>query len=112
MSTRNTNIIIPLEAASLDATGLTGGWDQLSEGHDYAVYLFRLTNDSDADVQVSFDGSTTHDYLLAGSAIDIGAHPTEHVCWPERTGVWLKGGAAQAGYIYLAAYTIKKDLEF
>lgn len=113
MATINTNRIIPLEASVIDATALTGAYEQLHEGVDYAVYLFRVTNSSDTDVEISFDkGVTDHDFLPAGDTIELGAHPSENICWPERTAVWVKGVAAvQGGYIYLSAYTIKKDLE-
>lgn len=109
MATRDTNRIIPLEASVLDATTLTGGYDLLGGDHDYAVYLFRITNNSDADVEVSFDGVTDNEYLKAEDFIELGAHPSENICWPEKTKVWVKGAAAQAGLIYLSAYTIKKD---
>lgn len=112
MATRDTNIIIPLEASVIDATALTGAYEQLHEGVDKAVYLFRITNSSDSAVEVSFDkGITDHDFVPAGKTAELGAHPSEHICWPEGTSVWVKGAVAQGGYIYLSAYTIKKDLE-
>jgi hypothetical protein len=112
MATRNTNRIIPLEASVIDATTLTGAYQQLYEGCEYAVYLFRITNTSDSCVEISFDkGITDHDISAAGTEIELGAHPSEHICWPEHTEIWVKGAAAQGGHIYLSAYTIKKDLE-
>lgn len=111
MATRNTNRIIPLEASVIDATALTGAYEELHEGVDKAIYLFRLTNSSDTDVEISFDkGITDHDFLPAGSTIELGAHPSEDICWPEKTAVWVKGVAGTTGYIYLSAYTIKKDI--
>jgi hypothetical protein len=112
MATRSTNQIIPLEWCSFNVSTLAVGWNWLSGGYDYPVYLYRLTNNSPIDVYVSFDGETTHEFLKAGSIIELGAHPSENICWPERTEVWLAGTAAvQDSYVYLAAYTIKKDVE-
>ena len=104
---RTTKSILPLEMASFNTTGLTTGFKVVNtNGFAEAPCILRITNDSNKDVTVSYDGTNPHDYVVAGKVLQI-VVPTSVKGMPafkERTKVYVKGTGAGTGSVYLAAY--------
>lgn len=104
------NSILPIARASFNTTGLTGSYKVInSGGTSEACVLIRIINDSDTDVSISFDGSTDHDYLRTGETLQLpfqsNAAPGSNTAkLRQGTQVWVKGGGAGTGLIYLAGY--------
>ena len=110
MATTITGRIIPQEGMSLDATTLTGGYDELCDGLDYPAYLVRFTSTSDEPVEISFDAIYDHEFLPAGKTVELTGSHMEKCEFPKGQKVWVKGTAGKIGYIYMSAYTNRKDV--
>lgn len=77
-----------------------------------AAFLLRITNDSDKNVIVSFDGINDQDIVLDGQTIEIysqaNAQPNNWVAqFPKGRKVFIKS-AAGTGNIYLTTYYQEK----
>jgi len=105
------NMVEPLVLTSVDATAIEiDTWTVFDEdGIEGACFFLRITNDSDADVFISYDGVDRHEYIAAGDTIDVNfqtnSSPSGKVSkvsmW---TKIYVQGTAAQAGNVYLAGY--------
>jgi len=109
MTTAISSRIIPQEACAIDATTLTGGYDELCDGLDYPAYLLRFTSTSDAPVEISFDATYDHELLPAGGTVELTGPSTRKAEFPKGQKVWVKGAAGKSGYIYMSAYTNRSD---
>ena len=61
------NLIKTMELASINANTLTGGYDVLSASEFPArVFSIKIVNNSDKDLEISYDGLTSVDFVKAG----------------------------------------------
>lgn len=74
-----------------------------------SCFLLRLVNDSNVGITISYDGAIAHDYIRAGSTLDLpgsyGLQDNSAVGgWRKGTKVYVSGLAAGAGFIFLTGY--------
>ena len=102
------NAIKSLERTSLDVSTLTGDYVAINAaGLGEACFAIRLVNDSDLNLDISFDGVTNHDYIKDGESINVVVPPDtgNKVNFPKGSIVYVSGDGAQStGVIYLSAY--------
>lgn len=108
------NQINALSIAGLSATLFNNTYQQLSTGIAHPCYLLRITNDSDQDVFVSFNGSTGHEFIAAGKTVDFTAPAVSPgvsgvAYFGKGTPVYIKGASAGTGYVYLSGFYQKSN---
>ena len=102
------NYVSPITMVSKNAAALTGGFDLVNTGLTEACFVLRIVNDSNSDVIISYDGVTNHDYVVAGTSLQIyaqaSAQPASYVAlFRKGQRVFVKGTAG-VGLIYVVAY--------
>lgn len=103
------NIVLPITLTSIDSATVTGSYQAInSSGLPKACFLLRITNASNKDVTVSFDGSTDQEYVVAGTSLPLNfqtnAQPNTNIAnMAQGTKVYVKG-AAGTGSIFLSGY--------
>ena len=103
---------IPL--TSIDSSTFTGNYKAInSTGLPNGCSLIRITNDSNRDVLVSYDGVLDHDYIVAGDKLELNLQanslPTGCVAQLKQGTVVHVAAAAGTGYVYLAGYYSPKS---
>lgn len=103
------NCIRAIEMTSLDTAGLAGDFAAINpDGLTESLVFMRITNDSDTDLVVSYDGATDNDYVRAGSTIDLNVQtnslPNGKVAQFSKGTVIYVRSAAGIGLVYLAGY--------
>ncbi len=78
-------------------------------GISNSCFLLRLVNDSNVGITISYDGAVAHDYIRAGSTLDLpgsyGLQDNGSIGgWRKGTVVYISGAAAGVGFIYLTGY--------
>ena len=103
--------ITPLELQTVDATTIAiGTWTAFdAEGVEGVCFLITINNDSDADVFISYDGATRHEFVAAGDRLTINFQTNASILGEiaklrKWTKLYVQGTAAQAGNIYLSGY--------
>lgn len=81
-------------------------------GFPYACFLIRLVNNTNQDINISFDGVTDNDYLVAGQTMQLTSQtnsPYNIDCalFPIGTKVYAKGLAGN-GTVYLTGYYLQQ----
>jgi hypothetical protein len=103
-----TSAVKAINLSSLDAAGLTGGYDVINAGLSHSCFKLRFINDSNVAVGISFDGVNTHDYIRSASDFTLdfqnNAGPSGYrAMMAKGTKVYLIGVAGK-GLIYLSGY--------
>lgn len=103
MSVNNSVKAITLQ--SFDSAGLAASFKAInSSGLTEACFMIRIINDCDEDVTISFDGTTSNDYLRTGETLDLAPQPYgKFAYFKQGTVVYVKGSAG-TGLIYLSGY--------
>ena len=95
---------------SKNTNALTGGYDVVNAGLSHACFLLRIINDSNRGLTISFDGVTAHDYVRAGSQLEINAQANNAL--PDKMALFRKGlplyvkAVAGTGFVYIAGYHV------
>jgi len=96
---------------NVDSTGIAiDTWTAFDTGGiEEACFFIRITNDSDTNVFISYDGINDHEYVQDGNRIDINiqtnSSPGNYVAKLRKgTVVYVRGTAGQSGLIYLSGY--------
>ena len=105
------NFIKSLTVTTVDAAAITAGtWvDFFAGGTTEACFMIRITNTSDTNVLISFDGGiTAHEMVPSGEAVDLNlqanSSPTNFVSLLRKGTVISVRGTAGTGLIYLSGY--------
>lgn len=107
MALKNTMQAITM--TSIDSANFTGSYQVINNlGLTQACSIIRIINASNKDVTISYDGTTDHDYVSAGSVLQLpfqsNAQATNLVAiFPIGKKVYVKGSAG-IGLVYLAGY--------
>jgi len=99
------NRIFAIDMTHFDSADMVGTFLPINSlGLDEACFIIRITNDTSADVIVSFDGVTDNDYVRYGETLQLYAVPSDdRTNFAKGLVVYLRGAANQ-GYIYLSGY--------
>lgn len=106
------NKIRILELDSINANTLDPvTWTPFTAGHlREACFLLRITNRSDAQIFVSFDGANDHEYIPVNGNIEVELPPNatainnHYPSFKNRTTVYLRGNPFKDGYVFLSGY--------
>lgn len=107
MGIRNRVGIIPRHA--FNSAGLDGNYAAANAtGLEEPCFMIRIINDSDTDVEISYDGATDHDYLRTLDTLQIGfqsnSQPNSHRTLLARNTIIYFRGVAGVGNIYIVGY--------
>ena len=103
------NRVTAVPAGAIDTAVLDGSYEQLNAGGlPEACFLLRVINDSDIGLEISYDGTTQHDFVSAKSVAYLPAQsnsqPNNNVAlFPKGLVVWVNGTDG-TGVVYLAGY--------
>lgn len=104
------NSIKAVPMTTFDSSGVTTSFKpMITGGLAKACYLLRITNASNKDFTISFDGINDADYIFTNTANNIpvvyGAQPNGFTAqFPQGQQVYVKGAAAGTGNIYISGY--------
>lgn len=99
------------DLAVFNTAGLTANYEPINPGGlPGACFKIRITNDSNADITISFNGVDDNEISIATTIIELdfqnNAQPNSNLALlPKGTQVFIKGGAG-VGNIYMAAYYV------
>lgn len=105
---KNSVKAIPL--SSFNTTGLTTSFQVIdSAGLDEACFFIRITNDSNIDVIVSFDGVNEAEYVPTLTRFELpsqtNASPAGYVALMQKgQKLYVKGTGDGTGSVYLSGY--------
>ncbi len=103
------DIIVPIELQSVDtATIGAGAYSEVGNPLEGALCFIRITNDSNTDVFISYDGITDHEYIPAGDRIEtyfqLNAAPNNYVAKLKEGAIVNIRGTAGVGLVYVSGY--------
>lgn len=108
MAVKNYVLAIPLTSIASSTVG--GTYAAINPtGLPNACFELRITNNSNKDITISYDGINDHEYLpTASAALQIygqqGAQPSSFIAnFAKGTVIWVKGTAG-TGNIYLSGF--------
>lgn len=101
------NTIRAVALASFASSSLSGSFQALTALPN-ACFMIRIYNGSSTDITISYDGSTSNEYIKAGDSVllmgQTNAQPTTNIAnFPAGFTVWVKGTAG-TGNVYLSGY--------
>ena len=95
---------------SLDVNTLAGAYAAInSDGLDGACFLLRIINDSNKNLEISYDGVTCHEFIDSDDQVQLdfqlNSLPNNRKALMEKgTVVYAKATAGGIGYVYLVGY--------
>ena len=104
------NYVKPLVLRNVDTAEIAADtWTAFSgDVLEGACFFIRITNTSNADISISFDGVNEHEFLTADDRININfqsnASPSGYVAKLANRSVLYVRGAAGVGLVYLSGY--------
>ena len=108
------NYVQSIVLRSVDSATLAADtWDVITEAGagvklEASCFLIRITNDSNKDVIISFDGSNEHEIVLAASSLELNfqtnSSPAAQVSKLRKGSSVYARGTAGTGLIYLSGY--------
>ena len=109
------NSIKAVPLSSFSSASVTGTYQPIiTGGLSKACFLLRITNASDKDVTISYDGTNDADYIFSNTTNNIptfnGAQPNAYVAqFPQGTQIYVKGTAG-TGSIKVAGYYLPQGI--
>jgi hypothetical protein len=100
------NVVLPIPLTSIDTSTFTGAYQVINTtGLPEACFMIRITNDSDRDATISFDGVHDHDFSIMGSTGQIyTSNEGNRSNFAKLIKIYVKGLANGTGSIYLSGY--------
>ena len=104
------DILLPFEMTEFDAADLGAAFQVISDtGFPEPCVYLRLINNSDADITISFDGVTNHDFVQSENRLEIytqiSSLPQNRVSvFQKGTKIYVSGPQQSKGTIYLCGY--------
>lgn len=105
------NFVQAIPNTFFDAAFLNAALQAINpNGLDEACFLIRVINDSNTAVEISYDGTTLHDYIRAGESLQLpfqsNSQPKNEIALLRKgTIVYIRGTAgAGVGFITLCGY--------
>ena len=104
------SLVKAVRLSGFNAAALTGGYDIIDEnGLIEPCFLIRIINNTKVGVGVSYDGVSTHDYILSEQVLQLdlqaNSQPSGRVALMAKgTKIYVIAPAPSVGFIWLAAY--------
>jgi hypothetical protein len=92
-----------LDAAEIDAATFTSAWQVVATGFAEPCFMVRVINASNVGVDISFNESTMHDHVRAGSEISLSSHGESNLWFAKGMPVYVRG-VAGVGRVIVAGY--------
>ena len=104
---KNAVSAIPLTSVASTALGTYAAINP--NGLPHPCFILKITNNADADVTISYDGTTDNEFVPKQTAlllnVQAGAQPRAFVSlFAQGLKVYVKGTAGMSGSIYLSGY--------
>lgn len=105
-----TSTVKAVNLSSFDTAGLTGGYDVINvNGLSHSCFKLRITNASNVDVGISYDGIVTSDFMPSDSVLTLDlqnmAGPSGQACvMAKGTKIYVMNPGPGVGSVYLAGY--------
>jgi len=99
-----------IEMQSIDTSTIgAGAWSAVNAaGTEGACFFIRITNDSNTDVSISYDGIDYHEFIASGDSIEVNfqanASPGNFVSLLRKGTVFYARGTAGVGLVYVSGY--------
>lgn len=104
------NRIVAAELATFAGSSLTTAFQVInSAGFPAPCFRLRIVNNSSLDITISYDGSTSNEFIKAATSFDLPA-PSNSLpymsmaLFPLGMKVYVKSTASGTGIIYVSAY--------
>ncbi len=100
----------PILLFSIDATTINASYQLISNNPiPVPTFFLRITNSSNQDVSISFNGVDDHEFVLSRNYIDIpfqtNNQPQGNIALlPAQTFVWVRGITATSGRVLVSGY--------
>ena len=103
------DIIVPIEIQSIDTAGIgAGAYSEIGNPLEGALAFIRITNTSNTDVYISYDGVNDHEFIPATNRISsyfqVNSSPTNHVSKLRKETMLYIRGVAGVGLVYVSGY--------
>lgn len=104
------NYIVPIEMQSIDASTVAAGAFTAikASGVEGACSFIRITNASNTDIIISFNGVDDHEYIPSNKSIStyfqVSKSPASFESKMSKKTVIYARGAAGVGYVYVSGY--------
>lgn len=104
------NVIKAIPLTSVASASIPMGYGAInSSGLPNSCFCLKIINNSDADVTVSYNGSTDNDFVPKGTIAPLPPLYTAQTgtlgaMFPQGLIVYIKGTAGMSGSVYLAGY--------
>jgi len=101
--------IVPMELQSIDSATIDPAlWTAIGNPVEEALSLIKITNASDEDIIISYDGIREHEYIVSGKkSVTYFQFNERNDCdtalLAKNTVIYVKGTAG-TGYIFVAGY--------
>lgn len=100
--------LLPLERTEVDTNTLGPGSYSLIKIFAHPISILRISNSSDENVDISFDGVTDHDIVFVNDVFVINSAannqaPNYRCLFRKNTHLYLKSTAG-TGFIYISGY--------
>jgi len=101
--------IVPIELQNIDAAAIgAGAFSGIGNPLEGACSFIRITNDSNTDVIISYDGINDHEYIPATKTMStyfqINSVPASKKSLLRKGTIVYIRGTAGIGYIFLSGY--------
>lgn len=110
------NKILPIALSSIDSATFTGAYQLLSAtaGIPNPCVMLHISNNSNRGITISYDGTTDHDFLIAGldRSLDFQTNSNAQnfaASLAAGTKIYVKA-AAGAGLVYLSGFYIPQSV--
>ena len=103
------DIIVPIEMQTVNTAGIgAGAFITVGNPLEGALSFIRITNVSNTNVIISYDGIHDHEYVVSGDRVEtyfqINATPENYVSKLKAgTVLWIRGTAG-IGLVYVSGY--------
>lgn len=100
------NAVLPIALTSIDTSTFTGNYQVINtDGLPEPCFMIRITNDSDRDATISFNGVNDHDFSIMGTSGQIYTSAVANRSnFIKGQKIYVKGLANGTGSIYLSGY--------
>ena len=103
------DFIVPIEMQSVDTAGIgAGAFIVIGNPLEGALCFIRITNDSNTDVIISYDGINDHEYIRSDDRAEvyfqINSTPNNQVAKLKQGTILYIRGNAGAGLVYVSGY--------
>lgn len=103
------NFVDAIELNEFDSSSMTSSYQSIvGTGLEYPCIYIRIINASNKDITISYDGSTDHDYVVAGTSLALpfqsNSQPGAYVAQMKQGTIIYAKGTAGTGNIYVSGY--------